>query len=81
MILPNKSLDASQAILTVGADIVELLLQSSRTVSSVWSGVSSMASDRDSSVSFEWFVLSLDFLYAVGALQLTPSGTLELVEQ
>ncbi len=64
MILPNKHLGLSRSILGQGAALLETLREP-QTVSSLWSAVRS----RPEFVSFKRFILALDFLYLVGAVE------------
>lgn len=72
MILPTKGVPASKALVTVGADVLDLLGDSSLSVSGLWR---QLADRRDASsmtrVSFDWFVLALDLLFALDAVELT----------
>jgi len=65
MILPTKHISTSHSLLGVGATILEHLYQP-RTVSSLWSSVSTMPEVA----TFERFVLTLDLLYAIGAIEM-----------
>jgi len=65
MILPTKHISISHSLLGVGAKILELLYHP-RTVSSLWSDVSTM----HEVATFERFVLTLDFLYTIGAVEI-----------
>jgi hypothetical protein len=67
MILPGKHLRSSRSLLGVGADILALLPEP-RTPSELWERL--RLTTGPSHVSFDWFVLSLSFLYAVGAVEL-----------
>ena len=79
MILPSKSIGANAALITLGADVLELLDKSPKTVSATWASTRERYRDRSSApLSFEWFVLALDLLFAIGAIYLTQSGLLEL---
>lgn len=69
MILPTKYLPHDRALLSVGAEILAQLKEP-RTVSELWECV---REDRKSGVtasplSFDWFVLALNLLYAVTAI-------------
>lgn len=69
MILPAKHLGADRAILGVGAEILRSLDRPS-TVSGLWHRVSSSRQAAEASpLSFDWFVLALDFLYTTGAVE------------
>ncbi|MBX9255311.1 hypothetical protein H1Q63_15410 [Desmonostoc muscorum CCALA 125] len=65
MILPTKHISTSHSLLGVGATILEQLYQP-RTVSSLWSAVATMPEVA----TFERFVLTLDLLYAMGAIEM-----------
>jgi hypothetical protein len=69
MILPTKCLKPDMALLTIGADILDQL-QEPRSVFEVWER---MRADRHKitparPLSFDWFVLALDLLYAISAI-------------
>lgn len=65
MILPTKHISISHSLLGIGARILEHMYQA-RTVSSLWSDVSTMPEVG----TFERFVLTLDFLYTIGAIEI-----------
>lgn len=70
MILPTKYLPHDRALLSVGAEILAQLKEP-RTVSELWECV---REDRQSKItatplSFDWFVLALNLLYAVTAIE------------
>jgi hypothetical protein len=64
-ILPTKHISTGKSLLGVGAKIIEHL-QYPRTVSSLWSAVSTIPEVA----TFERFVLTLDILYAIGAIEM-----------
>jgi hypothetical protein len=66
MILPAKHLRQDRALLGVGAEIL-CHLDEARTVSELWERVRVIA-QAATPLSFDWFVLSLSFLYAMGAI-------------
>jgi hypothetical protein len=71
MILPTKHLDPDRSLLGVGATCIRLL-DEPKTVSRLWDEYKiSVAGSRIGStgVTFDWFVLALDFLFCTGALQ------------
>lgn len=70
MILPAKHLRHDRALLEVGADILAEA-EENRTVSELWERVrlSRAAKVGANPLSFDWFVLSLSFLYAISALE------------
>ena len=71
MILPTKRLGVDRALLTVGGEIIRLLNEP-KTVSRIWEELKRVriAQGKRHSLSYDWFVLALDLLYAIGAIQL-----------
>ena len=71
MILPTKRLGVERAMLTVGAEILELLTEP-KTVSRLWDEMGRVMSERSSTriVNYDWFVLTLDLLYMLGVLEM-----------
>ncbi len=71
MILPTKRLRVERAMLTVGAEILELLTEP-KTVSRLWDELGRVMSERSSTriVNYDWFVLTLDLLYMLGVLEM-----------
>ncbi len=77
MILPTKHLEPDRSLLGVGADCLRLL-DHPKTVSRLWDDYKlyRTGSWRGSSrVTFDWFLLALDLLFAVGAVD-AAEGTL-----
>ena len=70
MILPAKHLRHDRALLEVGADILAAA-EENRTVSELWQRVrqSREVITGVDPLSFDWFILSLSFLYAISALE------------
>lgn len=66
MILPSKHLPQERALLTVGANLLAVL-ERPMTVSALWQSVQQ---EDPAGLSFDWFVLALDLLYLLGAVQL-----------
>jgi len=64
MILPSKHLREDRALLTIGADLLQLLGEP-KTVSRLWSDTQRRR-EAASPVSYDWFVLALDLLFAMG---------------
>lgn len=71
MILPSKHLPQDRALLTVGAAILRHLSHP-LTVSALWEQMSSAAADHNASspIRYDGFVLALDLLFLVGAIDL-----------
>ena len=70
MILPTKYLPHDRALLSVGAEILTQLMEP-RTVSELWECVREDRNKRVAAtpLSFDWFVLALNLLFAVSAIE------------
>jgi hypothetical protein len=71
MILPTKTLPPSRCLLGVGANVLRLLGEP-MPISRLWPEFKAQyLPDADApTVSFAWFILSLDLLFALGAIEL-----------
>lgn len=71
MILPTKRLTADRALLTVGAEVLLVLAEGARTVSQVWAVIHRRRekSQELAVITYDWFVLALDLLFAIGAIE------------
>ena len=69
MILPAKHLSRDRAMLDIGAEILSQLNER-RTVSELWYRVHASRVNHpfSSPISFDWFILTLSFLYSVSAI-------------
>lgn len=67
MLLPNRSISPQRALLSVAAQI-SMQLEAPRTVSETWNRLRIWRAENgfDQPVTFEWFQLALDMLYALG---------------
>jgi len=71
MILPTKHLEPERSLLGVGADCLRLL-DRPKTISRLWDDYKTLRTGSwlgSSRVTFDWFVLALDFLYCIGAVR------------
>jgi len=73
MILPDKHLDADRALITVAAELLTLLSKA-KTVSAIWNEFQRLHevasnSEREPVITFDWFVLALDVLFALGTIE------------
>jgi hypothetical protein len=70
MILPTKHLRPERALLVVGAKVLALL-DEPKTVSRLWADMrpNDNAHSEARRVPYDWFVLALDLLYSVGAVE------------
>jgi len=71
MILPTKHLPQERALLAVGADILRLLSEP-KTVSRLWDEIKKARAShpRYSPLTYDWFVLALDLLFTVKAIDI-----------
>lgn len=69
MILPTKHLPSDRALLGIGAEILGHLMEP-RSVSELWEAVREARGKNPSAtpLSFDWFVLALNLLYAISAV-------------
>jgi hypothetical protein len=72
MILPSKHLRQDRALLTVGAYVLTFLARP-KTVSALWEELNKHDAGLTASprrIAYDWFLLALDLLYALGAIEL-----------
>lgn len=69
MILPTKHLPQDRALLGIGAEILVELTEP-RSVSELWEAVREAHGRNPNAapLSFDWFVLALNLLYAISAI-------------
>ncbi|UWR33522.1 hypothetical protein K3759_00040 [Sulfitobacter sp. W027] len=70
MILPTKHIRPERALLTIGAEILAAL-RGPMTVSRVWDEVRRRrgGSVEHAPIAYDWFVLALDLLFAMKAVE------------
>jgi len=71
MILPSKHISQRRSLVGVGARLL-VVLDRPQTVSAAWHRFS-LAERKDAgsmSVTYDWFVLALDLLFAMGCVEL-----------
>ena len=64
MILPSKHISQENALLTVGAELLNIINRP-KTVSTIWE---QMRLAR--SINYNWFILALDLLYTIDAIEI-----------
>ena len=75
MIFPSKGVPASKALITVGGEVLSVLGDSSLSVSGLWRQLGEQREVVENArISYDWFVLSLDLLYLLGAIRVTGRG-------
>lgn len=69
MLLPTKHIRTENAVIGVGAELL-LALDEAKTVSRLYSDLQSARNKKGLGIiHFDWFLIAIDFLYAVGALK------------
>jgi len=70
VILPTKRVSADRALVALGAEVLSLL-DEPKTVSRLWDEFKQVKAQKSESsiVTFDWFVLALDFLYLCDAVE------------
>lgn len=71
MILPTKHIRPDRALLTVGGEILGYLHEPA-TVSRLWDLVRNARKEtrQAAPINYDWFILALDLLFMVGAVDL-----------
>jgi hypothetical protein len=72
MILPSKHLPQDRALLTVGGSILTFLTHP-KTMSALWEELTrndEITVKPPRRVTYDWFLLALDLLYALGIVEL-----------
>ena len=64
MILPSKHISQKKALLSIGAELLKALSRP-KTVSTIWEQIRNI-----DSISYDWFILALDLLYTIDAIEL-----------
>jgi hypothetical protein len=69
LILPSKYLSQDRALITMGGEILTYL-EEPRSVSVLWECIREAQARKhaDARVSFDWFVLALNLLYVISAI-------------
>ena len=72
MILPTKRIPEDRALLYIGAQVLRLL-DEAKTVSRLWEELQRCRSSKDgySPITYDWFILALDTLYLLEAIELS----------
>ena len=71
MILPTKHVRPDRALIGVGAEVLGTLKRP-MTMSNLWDDIRSRRSVTmpNPAIDYRWFVLALDLLYMIGAIEL-----------
>ena len=71
MILPTKHMATSRALIGVGGEILRAL-STPKTMSALWDEIRAGArpDKQAAAIDYKWFVLALDLLFMLGAVEL-----------
>ncbi len=72
MILPTKRIRSDHSLIGIGSDILGLIGDGA-TVSGLWNGLQGLWQEErrgEFSITSEWFILAIDLLYMLGAIEL-----------
>ena len=71
MILPTKHVRPDRALIGIGAEVLEILRRP-MTMSRLWDEIRGRRTllTPNAPMDYQWFVLSLDLLYLMGAVEL-----------
>ena len=75
MILPTKHMPQDRALLSVGSHVL-MRLDRQKTVSALWEEIMADYKDGQNAnpgISYDWFILTLDLLYAIEAIEIHES--------
>ena len=79
-LLPEKHVQTSESLLGIGALLLSLLAAGPKNLDALWSEVKEIDFIKrrvHGTITFDRIVLAVDFLFAVGAVQLNRQGQLE----
>ncbi len=80
MILPTKGVSPSKSLITLGAEVIGLLNGGSLSMSGLWYQLQD-ARDETERLSYDWFLLSLDLLFIMGAVDIDDNGLIGMAVQ
>jgi hypothetical protein len=69
MILPGKHLRHDRALLGIGGEVLAQLGEP-RTVSELWERTRRARGSGTTPITFDWFIMTISFLYAIAAIDL-----------
>jgi hypothetical protein len=71
MLLPTKRIPEERSLLVVGGGILRLLNRP-KTVSRLWEEIQKQTNEKNETqkVTYNWFILALDFLFIVNAIDI-----------
>jgi hypothetical protein len=79
MILPTKHLAAERSLLALGGAVLTVLGDEAKTISRTWDELRSQRGTDLAAPPYDWFILSLDLLFVVGAIEIDRGRLRRLV--
>lgn len=80
MLMPTKHIKVENAIVGVGGEVLDLLGED-KTVSRLFHDLKERRQESQlSTIHFDWFLLTIDFLYSIGAIRF-EDGVLKKMNQ
>jgi hypothetical protein len=67
MILPTKRITSNRALISIGAEILEFVSEP-KTISQIWEELKQKRVEVKNYLSYDWFILAIDFLYLINAV-------------
>ena len=79
-VLPEKHVRMSESLIGLGAIVLSSLKSGAKNLDAIWAFVKDDATVKRSvngSITFDVLVLSVDLLFAIGAIQMNGEGAIE----
>lgn len=79
-LLPEKHVPTSESLLGIGAIVLSLIATAPLNLDSLWAKVKELDILKrrvHGTITFDRVILAVDFLFAIGAIQLSHQGLLE----
>ena len=70
MILPTKHLPPERSLLGIGAEVL-FMLERPKTVTRLWADIRERRGEAANMLTFDWFVLALNLLFALDAVEMS----------
>lgn len=76
MLLPTKGISTDRAMITIGANLLQQL-EISTSVTDLWENYNQkFTTTRKKQITFDWFSLTLAFLFSLNLIEWSESGHL-----
>lgn len=79
MIFPEKHIKNSESLIGIGSIIIEQIKKKPKNIDELWVNIEKLKGKKYSStLSFDTFILSVDFLFIINAIKLNTKGEFEI---